>query len=247
MADSHFLDENQYTPQGIASYELVWGRGFVSPGGAQLAREFIGKLSLPENALVLDVGSGLGGSAFLMAEEFGYRVEGYDLSKNMLDRANQERRVLGLENEVAFELKDALEMDEVARYDAIYSRDAFLHIHQKPRLLTNLCRALKPGGQLLFTDYCCCDEPRSEEFTAYMRKHQYCLHTVQEYVGLLRDTGFKNIDGQDLTCRFIETLETDIHHLRKLPKTEELIAAWNNKLERARSGEQRWGMFTAEA
>ena len=47
MTDSLFLDKNQYTPQGIASYELVWGKGFVSPGGAELAREFIGKLSLP--------------------------------------------------------------------------------------------------------------------------------------------------------------------------------------------------------
>ena len=244
MTDSLFLDKNQYTPQGIASYELVWGKGFVSPGGAELAREFIGKLSLPPESLVLDVGSGLGGSAFLMAKEFGYRVEGIDLSRNMLGRADEHCRSLGLQDRVQFELADALELSADARYDAVYSRDAFLHIHRKPRLLRTLLQALKPGGKLLFTDYCCRDGPRSKAFADYVSQHHYCLHTVQEYTELLESSGFEHVVGEDLTSSFIETLKNDLAHLQQLPDTQDLIAAWNEKLKRALGGEQRWGLFT---
>ena len=246
MADSLFLDQNQYTPQGISSYELVWGEGFVSPGGADLAREFIGKLSLRSGSLVLDVGSFLGGSAFLMAGEFGYRVDGIDLSRNMLNRAGELCRSLGLQDRVKFELADALELSADDRYDAVYSRDAFLHIHRKPRLLSNLQRALKPGGRLLFTDYCCRDGPRSETFADYVSHHQYCLHTVQEYAELLENAGFQDVVGEDLTSSFIETLKSDLVHLQQLPNTDELLDAWNDKLKRALGGEQRWGLFTAK-
>lgn len=246
MADSHYLDSNQYTPQGIQSYELVWGRGFVSPGGADLAREFIDMMGLPADSLVLDLGSGLGGSAFLMATEFNYRVEGLDLSTNMLKRAEAECQALGLQNRVTFELENALEMNRPNRYDGVYSRDAFLHIHDKQRLFSAIHRSLKPRGRLLFTDYCCRPQPWSDGFASYVESHHYCLHTVEDYAGLLEEAGFKGVVGEDLTQKFVQTLESDLRHLSSLADTQELVAAWEAKLERALGGEQRWGLFIAE-
>ena len=78
------LDANQYATDSILKYEQVYGEDFVSPGGKEMAREFIEKLKLQPNSKVLDVGCGLGGSAFLMAEQFGLSVDGIDLSKNMI-------------------------------------------------------------------------------------------------------------------------------------------------------------------
>lgn len=49
------------------------------------------KLGLKAGQRVLDVGSGLGGSAFFLAKEYGVHVLGLDLSKNMVNRANQYR------------------------------------------------------------------------------------------------------------------------------------------------------------
>jgi phosphoethanolamine N-methyltransferase len=243
--DSQFLDSNQYTPQGISSYESIWGTGFVSPGGAQTAREFLAELDLGADALVLDVGCGLGGSAFLMATEFNFRVEGLDFSRNMLERARTRCTALGLDQKVLLQYGDALELSAEGRYDAVYSRDAFLHIASKQRLFRNLLWALRPGGTLLFTDYCCSPKPWSGGFRNYVESHHYSLHTLLEYEGLMREAGFVDIETRDLSEQFIRTLDEDLALLSQKESDETLVRAWRNKLSRARSGEQKWGFFKA--
>lgn len=56
-------------------------------------QEFVGLLDLREGQTVLDVGCGIGGGDFFMAEEYGAAVHGIDLSVNMvliaLERASQ--------------------------------------------------------------------------------------------------------------------------------------------------------------
>jgi SAM-dependent methyltransferase len=91
-----FLDSVQYQPESILQYERVYGEDFVSPGGKALAQEMIGRLELAPGSRVLDVGCGLGGSAFVMAREFDLKVDGIDLSKNMLEIANRKLTAYGL-------------------------------------------------------------------------------------------------------------------------------------------------------
>ena len=51
-------------------------------------------MNLSPGQRVLDVGVGTGGSAFFMARQFGCHVTGVDLSKNMVDIAEERRRQL---------------------------------------------------------------------------------------------------------------------------------------------------------
>jgi cyclopropane fatty-acyl-phospholipid synthase-like methyltransferase len=95
-----FLDSSQYLESSILQYERVYGEDFVSPGGREMAREMIGRMALAPDARVLDVGCGLGGSAFVMASEFGLQVDGIDLSRNMLALANQKLSANGLSRSV---------------------------------------------------------------------------------------------------------------------------------------------------
>ncbi|MGA8259193.1 MAG: methyltransferase domain-containing protein, partial [Arenicellales bacterium] len=202
MSDSkpvteEFLDSEQYTERSIRAYEEVYGRDFVSPGGERMARELIGRLGLEPGSRVLDAGCGLGGSAFLMAREYGARVDAMDLSQNMIDMARRRCEEHGLDGRVALEHGDCLALDRPERYDAIYSRDVFLHIHDKPRLFKVLLAALRPGGRLLFTDYCCGEKPWSDEFSRYVEDRAYSLHTLPEYEGLLRTAGFVDVASHD--------------------------------------------------
>ena len=47
-------------------YEKIFGEDFVSTGGITTTSEFVAKLNLKKGDYVLDVGCGIGGSAFLM-------------------------------------------------------------------------------------------------------------------------------------------------------------------------------------
>jgi phosphoethanolamine N-methyltransferase len=244
-----FLDAEQYRTESIRQYELVYGEDFVSPGGIDMARELIARLVLAPGSRVLDVGCGLGGSAFVMAREFGFQVDGIDLSKNMLEIAVGKLAAHGLEAQVKFEWGDCLELDRESHYDAVYSRDVFLHVHDKQRLFSVLYAALRPGGRLLFTDYCCGPQPWDEEFAAYVEGRGYDLHTPDSYAELVAEAGFRQSRGEDVTGRFVDLLRAELAHIEKLDLDPgvraRLAASWRQKLERALGGDQRWGLFTA--
>jgi phosphoethanolamine N-methyltransferase len=244
------LDQGQYMLDEIRKYEAVYGRHFVSPGGEATAREVLGLIAWQPNMDVLDVGCGLGGAALLMAQAFGARVHAIDLSRNMLGLAQARCQEAGLTHAVTFEHADILRYDRPARYDLVHSRDVFLHIHDKSRLLDALMRCLRPGGLLLFTDYLCRAGARSADFAAYIHERGYDLRALEEYAALLELAGFDIILAQDRTADFVDILERelariDIIDLSK-PERVALAQSWRDKIRRARAGEQRWGVCLAQ-
>ena len=244
-----FLDAGQYTVNSILKYELVYGTNFVSPGGARYATRLIKKLDLPARARVLDVGCGLGGSAFLMAQDFGLDVDAIDLSENMLALARERLAQTGLKKQVQLKNQDCLELCVRNYYDAIYSRDVFLHIHDKQKLVSNLYTALKPSGKLLFTDYCCDEKPWQSNFSAYVENRGYHLCTVSDYRKLLEAAGFEIIEALDRTEDFIRFCKTELDTINSLDIAHSDRTSLKNdclkKIERARASNQRWGMFYA--
>jgi phosphoethanolamine N-methyltransferase len=244
------LDESQYTEYEIAKYEAVYGRNFVSPGGLATAQEFTALLGLAPGMRVLDVGCGLGGSAFYMAERYGVEVFGIDLSTNMVRMAQVRGQAAGLDQQVRFAQGDILDFTTDAPFDRIYSRDVFLHIHDKVRLLRVIWQLLAPGGRLLFTDYCCGEGAKSPGFAAYIRQRAYDLRTVAAYHDLLVQAGFDEITAQDRSAQFLQLLEQELANLpveRFTPHTlAEIRQSWQDKIMRAQAGEQRWGLFIAQ-
>jgi phosphoethanolamine N-methyltransferase len=245
-----FLDSSQYLETSILQYERVYGEDFVSPGGREMARAMIARMALAPGARVLDVGCGLGGSAFVMAREFDLQVDGIDLSRNMLKLANEKLAANGLSARVDLQWGDCLELARKDCYDAIYSRDVFLHIHDKARLFSTLLNALRPGGKLLFTDYSCGPQPWDDDFHAYVEDRNYSLHPVDEYARLITGAGFEAVSGEDITPRFIEILEADLRRIGRVKLDQvtraKLKQSWQQKLERSMRGHQRWGLFTAQ-
>ena len=244
-----FLDSVQYATESILQYETVYGEDFVSPGGHEITVELVGRMKLAPDSRVLDVGCGLGGSAFVMARDFKLIVDGIDLSKNMLAMANEKLAAHGLSERISFKWGDCLALDRPGYYDAIYSRDVFLHIEDKTRLFSVLNASLRPGGQLLFTDYCCGEKPWSEDFSDYVDDRGYILHTLSDYAELISKAGFEQVEYQDTTDRFISILQCDLDKIATLDlaRTErvKLEQAWRHKLTRTETGDQRWGLFSA--
>jgi phosphoethanolamine N-methyltransferase len=243
-----FLDTAQYETASILQYESVYGKGFVSPGGREMALELIAQLNLPADSRVLDVGCGIGGSAFVMASEFELQVDGIDLSKNMLALANTRLIEQALADRIKLDWQDCLKLDRPETYDAVYSRDVFLHIQDKPRLFRVLNQSLRSGGQLLFTDYCCGPKPWAVDFSDYVEQRGYCLHTLEDYAGLISAAGFEQVTFRDLTDRFVAILESDLATIAKMAVTgdrEKLANSWRQKIARAKGGDHRWGLFTA--
>jgi phosphoethanolamine N-methyltransferase len=234
------LDATQYQAEAIAKYEAVYGQHFISPGGADSARACIARLGLKPGMRVLDVGCGLGGSAFLMAREHGVSVHGIDVSANMLASARERLRSQGLALQVTLEHVDVLALPATPHYDVIYSRDVFLHIHDKPRLMAQLRGLLLPGGLLFFTDYGRGEGNASTEFSAYIAQREYDLRTVRDYRALLEQAGFVQVVVEDHTSEFVSILRSELARIADDASHADIRRSWLDKIERARRGEQGW-------
>ncbi|RVX18091.1 Phosphoethanolamine N-methyltransferase [Vitis vinifera] len=250
-----FLDNVQYKCNGILRYERVFGEGFVSTGGIETTKEFVGKLDLKPGQKVLDVGCGIGGGDFYMAENFDVEVVGIDLSINMVSFALE--RAIGLKCSVEFEVADCTKKSYPDNtFDVIYSRDTILHIQDKPALFKSFFKWLKPGGKVLISDYCKRAGPPSSEFSEYIKQRGYDLHDVEAYGEMLRDAGFIEVIAEDRTDQFLQVLQRELNAV-ETNKNEfvqdfseddynEIVDGWKAKLMRSSSGEQRWGLFIAK-
>jgi phosphoethanolamine N-methyltransferase len=244
------LDQGQYSLDEIRKYEAIYGRNFISPGGEATARAILSLVTWAPHMDVLDVGCGLGGAAFLIAQTYGARVHGIDLSRNMLQLAQARCQEAQLTQAVTFEHADILRYQHPASFDLVHSRDVFLHIHDKAGLLDPISRCLRPGGRLLFSDYLCRAGAQSADFADYIRGRGYDLRSLEEYRILLTQAGFEVLQAHDRTADFIDILERELAQLEscQLAASERaaLAQSWRDKIGRARVGEQRWGVCMAK-
>ncbi|KAM3200334.1 phosphomethylethanolamine N-methyltransferase [Capsicum annuum] len=250
-----FLDNAQYKCSGILRYERVFGEGYVSTGGIDTTKEFVSMLDLQPGQKVLDVGCGIGGGDFYMAENYDVHVVPIDLSINMISFALE--RAIGLKCAVKFEVADCTKKTYPdGTFDVIYSRDTILHIQDKLALFRSFYRWLKPGGKVLISDYCKRPGPASEDFSGYIKRRGYDLHYVEAYGLMLREAGFDEVIAKDRTEQFINVLRKELYTVEKERDSffqefseqgyNEIVGGWNAKLLRSSSGEQRWGLFIAK-
>jgi len=250
-----FLDENQYTRQNILRYERIFGLTYVSTGGKTTTREFCNKLDLTDGESVLDVGCGIGGSAFYMAKTYNVHVHAVDLSSNMISIALEKQLKELTTNKVYFEISDITKQNYPAEsFDVIYSRDTILHIENKEILFSNFMKWLKPGGRLLVSDYCQGSRDNSREFRDYVTNRRYFLSTIEEYGQLLNTVGFSNVRCEDHTSQFVNILREELAEfsrdetfLKEFSQVDfdAIVDGWNAKIRHCLGGDQKWGLFTA--
>jgi len=253
-----WLDQNQYSRKGILKYERIFGKTFVSVGGEVTTKDFVSQLDLKPGMKILDIGCGIGGSAFFMARNYGVDVHGIDLATNQIAIATDYRSEMepAVKHRVQFYVEDATTMDYPLNfYDAVYSRDAIMHIPEKEKLYRKLWSTLKPGGKLMISDYCRGDQEHSQRFKDYVASRDYKLLTVKDYGKMLEKSGFKNVVASDKTGLMIEIGEMEIQKFNGIKEKfidefskedfDDIDQGWKDKQVRCEEGDQAWGLFTA--
>jgi phosphoethanolamine N-methyltransferase len=250
-------NNGQYSRAGILRYEKIFGDGYVSTGGPETTAYLCAKLgdALRPGVRVLDVGSGIGGAAFHLAREYGAVVTGIDLSPEMIGIAQERSRQSAPGTSVTFHLADILTMPFEGIFDVIWSRDALMHIPDKPRLFSRLHDLLDAGGQLVITDYARGTSQGSPEFEEYVKQTGYHLTDPASYGKLLEGAGFAHVDVEDATEKFVDILRREPARLTAnrsdfLASFREedlnyLVERWAMKVRFCRAGEMKWGIYKA--
>jgi SAM-dependent methyltransferase len=115
---------------------------------------FVSRLQLRSAARLLDVGCGSGGPSLRVACLTECQVVGVDLYDEAVAEGTRLAREAGLEGRASFVQADASDTlpFEDGSFDAILCIDAINHLSDRPRVVGDWARLLRPGGRLLFTD-----------------------------------------------------------------------------------------------
>jgi len=248
-------ETNRYSRQSILRSEAMYGEGFQSPGGNKAIEEFCSKLDMKKGMKILDIGSGLGGTAFYFSETYSATVLGLDLSQEMVDISRERKEKRGLPN-ITFQQEDirtTVLLKET--FDLVWTRDCILYIPEKLTVWEKVYSSLKPGGQLFITDFCLGDGPFSELFTAYLDSCKYHLKNLENYGLELEIAGFRDIRVENHTKAFIDSLQDELSNLKTNHDqflqefTEEdydyLVNRWNKKILFCEQNNLTWGLFIA--
>jgi ubiquinone/menaquinone biosynthesis C-methylase UbiE len=118
-------------------------------GGRAASESFLEQLALSSTEHVLDVGCGLGGASRLVAERFGSRVSGIDLTHEYVETGSVLCSWVGLSDLVELQQGSATAMPyKDNTFDKAYMMHVGMNIADKRQLLSELSRVLKPNARL---------------------------------------------------------------------------------------------------
>lgn len=196
-------------------YRIFWGEhlhhGYwdgdetVPQAQIQLMERLADRAGVSRGARVLDIGCGLGGSAFWLAENFDCRVTGITISPVQARMANKKAKARGLSGRVQFQVSDANQWHpEPESVDLVWIMESSEHFEDKKRFFERCASVLKPGGVLAVCAWLRRDGPMPEDEQKLVAKIAEAmlsasLDSLSDYQTWMRDSGLTVTAAEDIT------------------------------------------------
>jgi ubiquinone/menaquinone biosynthesis C-methylase UbiE len=253
-------EPGEYDEGMLALLQLIWGDGFLSPGGSdELARLFEG--TDIRGREVLDIGCGLGAVDELLITQYGASsVVGIDIDPALLEGLLARVKRAGLADRIrAVKVEPGRLPFADARFDVVFSKDSLVQIPDKPALFAEILRVLRPGGRFIASDWLRGGSGTySSEMMEYFRLEgiAYNMVTLEESAAALRNAGFVEVDIRDRHAWYLELARRELAAMEGALKptiigrlgtarTEHFIANWRQLVLVLTRGELRPGHLKA--
>ena len=140
-------DVDRLTPDDLEPVDQLHSRGRTA------TVDLAALLALDGHERILDLGCGIGGPSRYLAESFGCRVTGLDLTPEFCRVAGMLAERTGLADKVDYRVGDALAMPFPAEsFDVVWSQSVAMNIADRDRLHAEIRRVLKLGGRHAFSE-----------------------------------------------------------------------------------------------
>ena len=151
-------------PENATPDDLKAGDEFHT-GGVLATDHLFEQLEITPEMRVLDVGSGIGGTARYIADRYGAHVVGVDLTPDFVTTARALSAMVGLSDRTEFHVGSALDMPVGdAQLDLAVLMHVGMNIADKHALLAEIAAKLKPGGTFALFEVMQGEDPAPLEF-----------------------------------------------------------------------------------
>lgn len=155
---------------------------------------------------VLDIGSGLGGPARTLAQYYGCKVTGLDLTEEFCRVATMLTELCGMQDDVSFLHGNALHMPfEDNSFDLVWTQQAGMNIEDKLRLYQEANRVLAVGGRLVFQEVLRGPVTPLHLPVPWAREGSLSFLQPPDAVrDLLAQAGFREMVWHDVTAQYLD-------------------------------------------
>lgn len=226
------LDE-EYSKEFTDIIEFVYGSEFLSQGGfSSVDMMFDGEYL--DGKKVLDIGSGLGGIDFYLAEKYTVNIIGTDRVLRLVEDTNARRKNYRLRGNVSF-IHQKTEADLTnfsdESFDIIFAKESLLHVDNnvKEGLLNHFFRILKPGGRLIILDWLIPTSQLGEAIKEMMAIDNLDLKmaTLKQYSSFLKNAGFSELYFENKNEDYIKYTDENIQRLEDAK--QEFVATFGSE------------------
>lgn len=184
----------------LAVFQRIGRDGFYGTAGAVEVRSLAERLGLTPASHVLDLGAGVGGPACLVAQSYGCRVTGVDLSPFNCARARERAQQAGVSHLATFREGDYLTVPLPEQgFTHVFGCDAWSYVPDKRQLFRRAHHALQPGGVIAFYEGTTGRRNPTRERRSALGNPIY-LEPLEAYVSQLQDVGFETLEARDTTA-----------------------------------------------
>jgi len=250
-------------------YHTIWGGEDIHVGLYQSDEEPIFDASrrtveyvanklktLSKDSKVIDVGAGFGGAARYLAKAYGCEVVALNLSEAENERDRQKNKEQGLDHLITVVDGDfeQLPYDDDS-FDIVWCQDSFLHSDNRGKVMEQIARVLKSGGEFIFTDPMQADDADTSKLQpVYDRLDLPNMGSPGFYREKLAELGFEELEFEELTHQLANHYqrvhdETVKHHdaLKANNVSDEYIEKMKQGLQHwvknGRANNLCWGIF----
>lgn len=204
MVSSRFnMSKDTYVEENVPLFEAIYGKGLISLGGFQAINSMFEGLEL-RNKTLLDVGSGIGGMVYHLAEKYRCNAIGLEIQTWMADYAMRHapQSIKNLVNFITYTPGGIIPVNDRS-VDICCSKGVLTNVEDKLTLFRELYRILNQQGQIVLTDWLVPESigPKNE----LLRLGDLSFkETPSSYSSILESAGFHHIQFIDKSQAYLE-------------------------------------------
>lgn len=185
--------------------------------GREATIELAERAGLTAGLRLLDVGSGLGGSARYLAAEHGIVATGIDLTPEYVAAARELADLVGLGEQVSFQQCSALQTPfGDGSFDVVWTEHVQMNIADKRTFYAEIARVLAPRGRLVFHDVFEGDARPLHFPVPWAEEPTISFITTPEAVrSMLEELGFRILAWEDRSQASLEWVASLVRRLEE--------------------------------